>query len=195
MTALDRLIPNPRLREIDTVDLAGSASQVWSRVRHGDLARSPAIRALFRIRTLPSRASANGGTRSALAIDQLTSSPRAPGFQILADNPPREVAIGAIGKVWHLDIPFVHVGDAKEYGAFSEPGFIKVAWALCVSPLDGSSARLEVEVRVAATDDQSWRKFRRYFRLIGPASRFIRRSTLRALAREFGNAGDARRTA
>ena len=63
---------------------------------------------------------------------------------------------------------------------------MKVAWAIRVSPLGERATHLELEVRVSATDDAAWRRFRRYFRLIGPASRFIRRSLLRALARELG---------
>ncbi|HXU80668.1 MAG TPA: hypothetical protein VN914_04685 [Polyangia bacterium] len=41
-------------------------------------------------------------------------------------------------------------------------------------------------MRVDATDDASWKRFRRYFRFIGPASRFIRRSALHSFARELG---------
>jgi hypothetical protein len=80
----------------------------------------------------------------------------------------------------------VHVGSAAEFQAFSTPRYVKVAWALRVSPLGPASSHLEVEVRVTATDDIAWGNFRRYFRLIGPASRFIRRSLLGALAAEFG---------
>jgi hypothetical protein len=61
-----------------------------------------------------------------------------------------------------------------------------VAWALRVVASGERSARIEIEVRVAATDDPSWRKFHRYFRLIGIGSHFIRRTLLRQLARELG---------
>ncbi len=55
MTALDRLIPAPAMVEIDHVVVAAQPAEVWKRVRHADLASSPLIRALFAIRTLPSR--------------------------------------------------------------------------------------------------------------------------------------------
>jgi hypothetical protein len=45
---------------------------------------------------------------------------------------------------------------------------------------------VEFELRVDATDDDSWRKFRRYFRLIGPGSHFIRRTLLASLTSELG---------
>jgi hypothetical protein len=187
MTALDRLMPKPRLVEIDCVELAAPADRVWERIRHHDLPQSPIVRALFALRTLVSRAKNADATPAGVRFDRMISSPDHPGFQILVDDPPREVAVGAIGKVWRLDIPFVHVAGAYGFATFVERGFAKVAWAIRTVALAGNRTRVELEVRVAATDETSWRRFRRYFRVIGPASRFIRRSLLRALASEFRN--------
>jgi hypothetical protein len=39
---------------------------------------------------------------------------------------------------------------------------------------------------VSATDDEAWSRFRRYFRLIGPGSHFIRRVLLAQLERDLG---------
>lgn len=186
MTALDRLIPNPRLVDIDRVDLAAPAAQVWQRVRHAALAHSPVTRALFALRTLVDRGGETAPAPAGVRLDDMRSSIERPGFQILVDDPPREVAAGAIGQVWRLRIPFVHVDDAAAFRGFATPRYVKVAWAVRVSPLGPARSHLEIEVRVTATDEAAWRKFRRYFRLIGPASRFIRRSLLGALAREFG---------
>jgi hypothetical protein len=193
MTSLDRLIPSPRIREIDVVDLAAPPDRVWEHVRHGDLARSRIARVLFAARTLLTRARMEDRAPVAIRLNSMKSSPERPGFQILVDDPPREVAVAAIGKVWRVDIPFVHVASADEYAAFADKGFIKVAWAIRVSPPHEVATHVECEVRVDATDDESWRKFRRYFHVIGPWSRFIRRAALRALAREFGTPEEADR--
>ena len=178
ITALDRLIPAPRLVEVDRLDLAAPVSQVWQRVRHGDLAPSRWIRALFAIRT-------RGRGRTALRIDDLVSSPETPGFQLLVEEPPREFAVGAIGQVWKPDIPFVHVGNATEFAAFDRGCFAKVAWAVRLTPHVGGT-HLELEVRVDTTDEESWAKFRRYFLLIGIGSRFIRQLLLHRIARDLG---------
>jgi hypothetical protein len=182
MTALQRLIPLPHLLEVDRIDVDAPAARVWDCVRQAELAHGPAIRALFMLRSFASRR--GGGASPTIRIDSLRSSPEHPGFQILADEPPHELAVGAIGKVWRLDIPFVHVVDDRSFAAFSQPDYIKVAWAMRVLPRGPRKSHVEFEVRVAATDEASWRKFRRYFRVIGPFSRFIRRSLLRALARD-----------
>jgi len=193
MTALDTLIPNTQLLEIDQVDVSAPAAQVWDLVRQGDLGNAPTIRALFWLRVLASREARIGSSR--IRIDAMRSSPERPGFQMLAEDPPREFAVGAIGKVWKLDIPFVHVADADAFALFSEPGFVKVAWAIRVLPRGPESSHVELEVRVAATDVASWRKFKRYFSLIGPFSRYIRRSMLRGLVGTAAHNGPTRGSA
>ena len=81
---------------------------------------------------------------------------------------------------------------SHDFASFGQPGFVKVAWALRVRPSDASdTCQIEIEVRVHATDVPSWRKFRCYFWVIGPFSRYIRRSLLKALARDTVQPSDA----
>lgn len=188
-SALDRLIPTPRLVEVEGVDLALDAERLWALARYGDLlGRTPFVRALFALRTLPSRLRGDASEPRSFDLDELRSSPERPGFQVLLEEPGREVAVGAIGQVWHAEIPFVHVGDADEFAAYAEGSQVKVAWSLRVIPQGEQRARLEVEVRVDANDESAWTAFKRYFLVIGPGSRFIRRTTLASLAREYGAA-------
>lgn len=188
MSGLDRVIPAPALLEVDEIDLALPPARAWELLRHGELGGSPLVHALFAVRTLADRLARNT-PEPALRIDALASTPTRPGFQVLVEEsrePHHEVVVGAIGKVWHLEIPFVHTDDAESFRSFSEPGFVKVAWALRVSPCGERDARVTLELRVEATDRDSWSKFRRYFALIGPGSRFARRSLLSSLARTYG---------
>jgi len=184
MNVLDGLIPEPQRLELDHVDVAAPPDEAWRAVRHRDLARSPLVRALFSIRTIPSRLRGEEVQPTAMRIDDIVSSDR-PGFRLLAESD-REVAVGAIGKVWEPDIPFVDAPSAEKFLRFEEPGYAKVAWALRVLPRGDSGSRIEIEVRVSTTDEESWRKFRRYFRFIGPASRWIRHHLLNAFSSELG---------
>jgi hypothetical protein len=186
MSGLDRLISHPRRLELDRVDLAVTQERAWEAVRHGRLPQSRLTKLLFAIRTLPERLAGKTVDEAGLRLDDMRSSEDRPGFQVLVDDPPHEVVVGAIGRVWQLEIPFLHVPDAAAFAAFEEPGWIKVAWALRVVRRGERASRLELELRVDATDDESWAKFKRYFLLIGPASRLIRRSLLAALARDPG---------
>ncbi|MGZ8734093.1 MAG: hypothetical protein ACXW1M_02785 [Acidimicrobiia bacterium] len=184
--ALDALIPSPGLRQLDTVDLALPIGEAWAVMRHTDLGGSPSLRALFAIRTLPSRLGGRDHEPLRIRLDDLVSTEDRPGFSVLVDEPPHAVAVGAIGTVWRPEIDFVHVTDAEEYVAFAEPGYVRVAWAIELTPLGDRATRVTVEVRVDATDVESWKRFRRYFRFVGPFSRFIRRDLLATLGRRFG---------
>ncbi|MBS1153375.1 MAG: Polyketide cyclase/dehydrase, partial [Myxococcaceae bacterium] len=121
MTGLQELIPHPRLTEVDTVELAIPLDQAWHVIRHASLGRLPLVRALFSLRT---------GKAPDLDFDHFVSTPQRPGFQLWVDRPLRELAVGAIGRVWKLDIPFLHVPDAAAFTAFASAGWVKVAWAL-----------------------------------------------------------------
>jgi hypothetical protein len=105
MTTLDQLIPTPRLLEVDDIDVAAPPEKTWELVRHGELARSWLIKALFALRTLPGRLTGQPAEAPSLRIDNLVSSAERPGFAVLVDDPPREVAVAAIGKVWEAEIP------------------------------------------------------------------------------------------
>ncbi|HVY32249.1 MAG TPA: hypothetical protein VHB79_37185 [Polyangiaceae bacterium] len=187
MTAklLDALIPAPRLLEVDHVDVAAPPERVWSLVRHGDLARSAIVQAFFELRAIPERLTGKHQPTS-LVLDDLRSTPDKPGFSLLLEDEGREFAIGAIGEVFQPVIPFVYVPDAPAFLDFEEPGQVKVAWSIRVLPLGERDSRIEVEVRVDTTDADAWRKFERYFMLIGPGSRLIRRILLSGLAKELG---------
>lgn len=183
---LEQLIPAPRKVEVNTQDLAALPMAVWEHVRHGDLGDAPFARALFALRTLPSRLSRGSIGPLRLGIDNLLSTPDQPGFQLLGEQPGHELTVGAIGKVWRLDIPFLHVESAIAYAHFAEPGWIKVAWAIRLEALGDAATRLFFELRIDATDEMAWAKFSRYWLIIGPGSHFIRRALFAGFRNHFG---------
>jgi hypothetical protein len=58
-----------------------------------------------------------------------------------------------------------------------------MAMDLRAEPLPGGCSLLVTETRVAAVDEHARRAFLRYWRLVGPFSRLIRRRWLAAIAR------------
>lgn len=178
MSALARLVPEPRLVELDHVDLAVTPEVAWEAMRHGDLARSRLVRALL----APSTTAAEP---AAMRLDDLAKSTVA-SFRVLAEEPGREVAVGAIGKPWQSDSPFFVATTEDAFARFSEPGYAKIAWALEVAPRGEGGSRVTLELRVTTTDDTTWPLFRKYFRLIGPGTRLLRRIVRDGLARELG---------
>lgn len=179
---LPRLLPHPLIQEADGIDLPLALADAWALVRATEFAESPVIRSLFRA----GNAASFAGSRvpvPPVRLDDFVSEKARPGFQILHEGP-NELVIGAVGRLWRPDAPFVHVEDAKAFAAFTEPGHGKVAWALRCTPVGASRTRLCLELRAAATDEEASRKLRAYFRVVGGPARFIRRLELARIARK-----------
>lgn len=182
MSHLDRFVPEPRLREVNHVDVGVPLVRAHDLVRHLDLASSALVRALFVLRTIPSRARGETPPRESLRLDDIGAA--GTGFQIFVDEP-TSFLVGSVGRFWESDIPFRTV-PAQDFGAFEEPGWGKLAWEIRFEARGDHATRITVEVRVTAGDDAAWQKFRHYFALIGPFSRFIRRHVLELVVRRLG---------
>lgn len=190
---LDRFLPDPRLVEVDHVDVAAPPDKAYAAARHFDLARSSLIRGLFALRTLPDRLTRHDAPRPlVLRLDDIGRGPE-PGFRLLVDEPGIGFAIGAIGRFWETEIPFAEV-TPEAFSDFAEPDFGKVAWAILFRPWGDGGTRIIFELRVGATTDEAWEKQRRYFRFIGPFSHFIRRHALSLLAHDLGDFEAAEQT-
>jgi hypothetical protein len=185
VTALERFLAAPRLHQSDHIDVGAGLSQTWDAVRHLDFGRSPLVRALFSLRTLPGRLRRRGAAAPRLRIDDITAT--RDGFRILDERPGSSITVGAIGKIWQPDIEFADVA-ADRYKKFDDPGWVKVAWEIRCEPRGDAVTRVTVELRVTATDDASWRRFQNYFLLVGPFSHFIRHHMLALLEHELGSA-------
>lgn len=174
-------LPNPRRVEIEHIDIGAPKDRVWEAFYTMDLAASPLVRALFVLRTL--------GDKDPLVLRVRDIGRTGKGFMVLADEPGVVFAAGAIGRFWERHIPFADV-PPERFAAFDEPGYGKVAWEVRLVPMSEHITRVVVEVRIDATDDAAWAHVRRYFRVIGPFSRFIRRHMLGLLASEVGSVED-----
>jgi hypothetical protein len=187
MTALDDLIPEPRLCEVDAARVGMPAMQAFAVAHDFDLSRVPLARVVFWLRTLPERMHRNASTPP-LRLQLRDIGRSETGFRVLVDAPDRLV-VGAIGRFWEPDMTFAPLHDAGEFARFAEPGWGKLVWELRCED-DAPGARLVFELRLTATDDVSWRKLYRYYRLIAPFSRFLRRHSLALIARDLGSPED-----
>jgi hypothetical protein len=188
-SAIQRFIPQPRLHQVDRVAVATYPAETWTVVRATDLYELRFVRALFTARLLPERVGARLRRRQlepsprSARLDEIAG--RGPGFRRLAEVPGQEFVAGAIGKFWEPSIPFLEASP-ETFMAFAEPGFGKVAWSLQVHPRGGGGSWVVVDLRVSATNEEAWRRFGRYWSLVGPFSHVIRKSLLRALVKKLG---------
>jgi len=186
---LSKVMPAHSLREIDHVAVTVPPERAWPAARGFDAARIPIVRALFVLRILPDRFAALARHRpqpsvASVGVGSIERS-RDPGFQVLGEEPGREIVVGAIGRFWNPNIEWKAVApDAFRH--FTEPGWGKVAWSVRVDPRESGGSFILFDVRVGATDPVSFERFRPYWALIGGFSRGIRRALLRSVAKEVG---------
>ena len=164
-TLLSEVLPEYDFRERHARRIDAPPERVFAAVRELSADDTPIVRLLFRLRGLR-------GETARPIFDQMERF----GFEVVAEEPGRELVVAAIGQPWKLR------GGARPRGVdfrkFHEPGYAKMAlnWRF----EDGT---LTTETRVQLTDANARRAFRRYWLVIRPFSGLIRRAWLRAIAR------------
>ena len=165
MTLLSEVLPEYHFRERHARRVDAPPERVFAAVRELTVGDSRVVRALVRLRGMHANASRP-------VFDEMGRA----GFEVVAEEPGREVVIAAIGQPWKP-----RRGDRPprtEFRTFAEPGYAKMAMNFAY---DGRT--LSTETRVLLTDARSRRSFRRYWLVIRPFSGLIRRLWLRGIAR------------
>jgi hypothetical protein len=158
---LSEVLPEYDVRKRHAIGLNAPPDRVWDAIHETTLGDLRVARMLFRLRGLPS-----AHDRGILELE---------GFQRLAEDPGRELVVGAVGKPWSPRGGLVRGADLR---AFREPGYALMALNITC---DGKT--LATETRVLCTDPRSRRLFRLYWLVVGPFSGIVRKDWLRAIAR------------
>ncbi|HEX6325126.1 MAG TPA: hypothetical protein VFZ72_01025 [Jiangellaceae bacterium] len=164
-----------------------------------DLYQLSLAKVLIGARGLPARISDARARRhgAAVAAEPTTFRVRdlpAHGWFLLGERPGAQLVYGTVTKPWRA------LGGEPEqpvtvdnFASFSESGYAKLAESTTVTPYGAHACILSLETRVAATDDDSRRRFQRYWLAAGPFIGLIRPSVMRALQRQLGPVGLDRR--
>ncbi len=174
LTLLDRFLPECEVLERHQTRVAAPADVTFVAAREMSLMGSPIVRAIFRGRELLMRSSAADERPPQSLIDEVLSI----GWGVLAQESGREIVLGAVTQPWESDVKFRAL-PSDEFAAFDEPGFAKIAWTIRAEPLGPATSRFYTETRVATTDADARKRFRRYWTMVSPGVRLIRRESLR----------------
>jgi hypothetical protein len=164
---IDRFMPSFDAVERHAVTVAADPARVYAAIRTTDLTRSWVVRVLLAMR----------GLRRARKVT--IDSPLLEAFQVIDEDPPRELLIALEGPFWYLLCQPRAVGRNEPQA----PGTARAAWNFRVEASHGG-ARLSTETRVHCADAASRRKFRVYWFFVRPFSGIIRRFMLRAIRDE-----------
>jgi hypothetical protein len=192
---MDQFLPRFDLAVVHADVFRALPAECYEAANEMDLFQAPLVRTLLGIRGLPRRVVGTLRTRGQTTT--LGASPRtfrlkdmvALGWILLGETPGVQMVLGQVSHPWKA------VADStdgpttpEQFTSFDESGFAKIATSLRIDPYGSNASILTVETRVALTDDESRRRFRRYWLVIGPFSSLIRRMALRLLATELRRA-------
>jgi molybdopterin biosynthesis enzyme len=112
------------------------------------------------------------------------------GWMLLGERPGRELTFGQVGRPWKPTggLPSDPVTRAQ-FAAFDQPGFAKLVESTRVDPYGERSSIVITETRVRCTDQDSRRRFWRYWLVVGPCSHLLRKMSLRMWVRKLEGAG------
>jgi uncharacterized protein YndB with AHSA1/START domain len=125
-----------------------------------DLQASPIAKAIFWLRAIP--ALVRGEPFRPQGSKGIVAETLGLGWGVLAEEPDREIVIGAYTQPWHEQVTF-HRLPPEEFAGFNQPGYVKIAWTLGAEPLGPNRSRFVTRTRAVATDRQARRRFRRYW--------------------------------
>jgi hypothetical protein len=184
---LDRFIPAPEVNEHHRIRIAAPAELVLATARSMELLNSRLVRTVIRTRELALGGKPDPRRHPAALVPQMQSI----GWVMLAERAGREVVMGAVTQPWDAAPVFQSI-PAGEFAAFREPGFVKIVWTLRAEPTDDGEAIFHTETRVATTDPETRRRFRKYWSFVAPGVELIRLAMLRPLKRAAQRAARAR---
>jgi hypothetical protein len=189
---IDQVLPTYDVRVVHADVFRASPAQCYRVASELDLFQAPLIRTLIGIRGLPQRVVSTlgrRGTTTTLAALRRTFRLKDMvdlGWSWLGETPGVEMVLGQVGRPWKGVAVSTHVPTTpQQFTSFDQPGFAKIATSVRVDPYGNDSSILTMETRVAITDDESRRRFRRYWLVIGHFSSLIRRVAFRLLATDL----------
>lgn len=182
---LDDVMPRYDVASAHQIAVYSTPQQAYDAFLRITPAELPLARMLFAVRSLPGKLRRRNPMPAGTSEPMLRQMQRA-GFVVLAEEPGREIVIGAIGRFWRLSEPLQRGIDADRFSAPPESGLARAVMNVSIEA-GGSGCVVRTETRVALPDDETGRRFRRYWRVVGPGSALVRRDILRAVKKRAEN--------
>lgn len=176
---LDRFIPQYDVAERFRVRIGAPAEVTLTAATEMSLEDSAVIRGIIRARALVLGATPDTTTRPRGLLAQSLSL----GWGLLAEDPGREIVMGAVTQPWRGNVVFRAI-PPDLFADFHEPDFVKIVWTLRADSLSPTASIFRTETRAMTTDAGARRKFRWYWARFSPGIVLIRILTLRMLKAE-----------
>ena len=178
---LDGFMPLYDVVERHQIHVMAPAEITFGAAHDLDLSDSRLVQAIFRGREL--MLGATPPPRGVAEPPGLVAAALRIGWGVLTERAGREIVLGAVTRPWEPNPVFREL-PPREFAAFVDPGFVKIAFTLRADPLPDGTSIFRTETRALATDVDARAAFRRYWSLVSPGVALIRRAMLEPLRRE-----------
>ncbi|HVP64297.1 MAG TPA: hypothetical protein VMT82_05340 [candidate division Zixibacteria bacterium] len=175
---LDKWIPRADHGGRHEITVRAPASVVMHVARNFEMQSIWAVRAIISL-----RARILGGEPAPVVRKGLLEEMYGLGWAELEEDGDRFLVAGAACQPWNADPAFDTI-PREQFCAYAEPDRVKIAWTLEAEPLGPYKTRFATETRAVATDQESRRKFGRYWRRFGIGIVLIRMLLLPAMRRQ-----------
>ncbi|HEX6198132.1 MAG TPA: hypothetical protein VFZ37_19635 [Jiangellaceae bacterium] len=189
---IDRCLPAFDVTLIEHTVVNADVATTWRALTDLDLldVHSPLLDAAFFVRGLPAKvAGLRGRTRPPSEPAELKLSGvdehGLEGWLPLGRIENREIALGAVGRFWKPNIEWFDVSEMtpEEFAEFDDPGWGRIAANFTLRPYGEGRTLLSYEARTATNDDDSAKKFARYWGLVRPFVGHVMRAALATVRR------------
>ena len=172
---LDDYIPFYDVGEHHEIMVRARPENIYPAFWQVDLSRSGLVKLLFEIRMIPSRLAfwADRPKKNTLKIEDLLDV----GFILLAEDKPRELVLGLVGRFWK-PVPKIRDVPPEKFQDFNEHGYGKIGWNLFLEEADQGIMRVITQTRVRCLGLRPLMRFLPYWLAIRPFSGLIRKKML-----------------
>jgi hypothetical protein len=176
---LDRFMPVYEIADRHQVRISAPATVTLAAACEIDLPGSALVRTIIKAREAILGATPDHRQRPRGLLGETQSL----GWGVLANIPGREVVVGSVTKPWEANVTF-HALKPDQFAAFSESGYVKIAWTLRADAISPTESLFRTETRAIATDQTARARFRKYWALLSPGIILIRLAILNPLKTE-----------
>ncbi len=180
-TLLDGFMPLYDVVERHHIHVAAPADLTLGVARDMNVFDSRIVRAIFRGREL--MLGATPPPEGVAMPPGLVPAALRLGWGVLSDEAGHEIVLGAVTRPWEVNPTFRDLLP-RDFAAFAEPDYVKIAWTLRADPQQDGSCIFRTETRAIATDVGARAKFRPYWALAAPGIALIRRMMLEPVKAE-----------
>jgi hypothetical protein len=184
---IDRCLPDFDVTLIEHTVVNADVETTWRALLELDLldVHSPLLDAAFFVRGLPAKVAARRGRAKPSDVPAELKLGNADervleGWLPLGQIENREIALGAVGRFWKPNIEWYDVTEMTpdEFAEFEDPGWGRIAASFTLRPYGEGRTLLSYEARTVTNDDESAKRFARYWGLVRPFVGHVMRAAL-----------------